>query len=244
MQNRPLKHRGFRQGLFQTSSTAKEIVGQIRYDGLKAYKYCKAGAGNLSAGYLGLAAQMNAAHLDEAILAAVAIGETQLALTVTAAAAIAEDQLVGGHLQINAGTGAGIQYRIDGNTAISASGTSIYVSLEEPGIQVALDTTSKFNLAPNPAYGVVQSATEENDPVGVALVAVTAAYYYWAQIAGPAFVLMDSTPAIGAMLVPGSVAGSVKAMPGTLDIDMPVVGIKTQAAGVDTEFGAVHLMLG
>jgi hypothetical protein len=243
MENRPMKHRGFRQGLYEESSTAKEVVGQIRWDGLRAFKYCKAGAAALSAGYLGLAPQLNAGHLDEAILAAAAIGTTQLSLTVTAAAAIAENALVGGFMQINAGTGAGYQYRVDGNSAITASETSIYVTLEEPGIRVALDTTSKFNLAPNPCYMVVQSATEENAPVGVAMRAVTIAYYYWAQVSGPAFVLMNSTPAIGTMLVPGAVAGSVKAMPTSLDIDMPVVGIKTQAAGVDTEFGAVDLML-
>ena len=242
MENRPMKHRGFRQGLYEISSTAKEVVGQIRWDGLRAFKYVEAG-GTLAVGKLCVAAEINAAHLDEAILAARAIGTLQMDLTVTAGAAIAENQLVGGFFQINAGTGAGHQYRIDGNSAISASGTSIYVTLEEPGIRVALDTTSKFNLAPNPCWGVTQTATEESDPIGVTIVAITDEYFGWVQCAGPAFVLIDSDPDCGEEVCPGSVAGSVKLKHATFDPTMPIVGVKTQALGVDTEYGAVHLML-
>ena len=90
---------------------------------------------------------------------------------------------------------------------------------------------------------MVESATEETAICGVAPCAVTTLYYYWCQTGGDACVLMNGTPAVATMLVPGAVSGSVKAMPTTLDIDMPVVAQKTLNAGVDTEYKPVKMLL-
>ena len=208
MENRPLKHRGFRQGLHQQSETAKERLGQVRFDGLRAFRYSKAG-GALSAGKLNLVPALAAAHVDEAILAAVAVGVTQLTLTVTAGTAIAKNALEGGFLMINSGTGAGYLYFIDGNTAITTGETVIYVSIEEPGIRSALDTTSTFTLAANPCSAVVQSATEEAPSGGIPLIAVTSGYYFWNQVSGVALVLGTDSAAVGTTLMHGATAGAV-----------------------------------
>ena len=241
MENKPLKHRGFRQGLHQQSSTAKETLGQVRHDGQRSFRYSLAG-GALSAGKLNLTPTLAADHVDEAILAAVAVGATQLALTVTAGTAIAENALKGGFLQINSGTGAGYQYLIDGNTAISASGTVVYVTIEEPGIRSALDTTSTFTLAKNPYSGVVESATDEALPAGIPLIAVTSAYYFWNQVSGLALVLGTDSAVVGTPLIPAASSGGVVSTAYT-DVDVPIIGIAAQCAQESAHYFPVMLNL-
>jgi hypothetical protein len=240
----PQKKAGFRQGIYEISSTCKEVVGMLRVlqDGRK-YRYAKAGSTALVAGKMSHAAQSSAYHINEAILAAVAVGAYQLSLTVTAGAALAANQLRGGYLTINAGTGAGHQYEIDGNTAITASETAIYVSLKDP-IRVALDTTSKFNLLHSPWYGTDESADGENFATGVAPMAVTASYYYWAQTGGPAVCLIYGTPAVGSNLILSTnLEGALDVINTTVDVDVPIVGYTTHVAGVNGEYYPVFLKI-
>lgn len=189
-----MKQRGFAQPVFATNTAKKEPhLGEIRIDVLgKEWRYCRAGATALVAGYVGVGVTLDAAHQNEAITSAVAIGTDVLDLTVTAGTAIVADELEGGELMINAGTGAGYSYTIQSNTAISSSGTSINLTLER-GIAVALDTTSKFTLVRSPFYGITVSTTVTLPIAGVTPVAVAANAYYWAQRKGLACVMADST---------------------------------------------------
>jgi len=242
MSTSPLKKAGFAQGIYQTSSTQKEALGTRRVlkDG-REFVYAQAGAADLAAGKLGVSAAINAAHADEAILAAVAIGTKTLALTVTAGTAIAANALKDGALMINDNTGEGYSYTIESNSAISASGTIINITLAE-GIKVALDTTSQFILAHNPWKGVVESTTT-GTPVGIAVVAVTTLYYYWAQTRGLANVLMGDTTGIGTCVTQdiATVAGGSAVM-ATSSI-LPAIGTSFGFAGVDTEYQPVILKI-
>ena len=242
MENKPLKHRGFRQGLHQTSSVAKETLGQVRHDGQRSFRYAKAGAGALTAGNLNLMPALSAYHVIEAITAAVPIGTLQLTLTVSAGAAILENALKGGYFQIETGTGGGHQYMIDGNSAITSSGTTIYIALEEPGIQVALDTTSRFNLAASPQYMVVETATDEAPAGGVPLVDVPIAYYFWNQVSGVAMVLQSDSAAVGTTMIVHAGAGACVST-GWSDVDVPVIGVKVSAAAVGGTYGPVDLCI-
>jgi hypothetical protein len=242
MSNGPQKRSGFSQGIYEISSVAKEVIGTLRVlaDGRK-FRYCKAGASALAAGKLGVGAAIVAAHTNQAILAAVAIGTKQITLIVTAGTAIAADALKGGALQVNDATGEGYSYPIDTNTALTALGTEITVTLET-GIKVALDTTSEFTLVHNPCYGVVESTTLEV-PIGVPLVAVTAAYYYWAQTGGLVCGLITGTPAAGSALQQcNGVAGAFEIYAsGT--ITYPPIARIHGTAGVDTEYKPVWLQI-
>ena len=241
---KPIKKAGFAQGIYEQSATAKETLGTIRItqDGRK-FRYAKAGASDLVAGKIGLGASLDAAHVNEAITAAVAIGTYTLDLTVTAGTAIAANGLRGGYFQVEDGTGEGQNLQIAGNSAISASGTSIQVSLEDP-IRVALDTTSEFSLVRSPWYAVYESATGEQMPAGVAPIAVTTLYYYWAQTGGVANCLQEGTPAVGTNLVIStSTAGSVAAATSGIDIDLPIVGYTYGTAGVAGEYTPVFLTI-
>lgn len=241
MSTSPMKKAGFQQGIYQISETRKEELGTLRIlsDGRK-FRYARAGGSALSAGKLGVSAAINAAHADEAILAAVAIGEKILDLTVTAGAAITENELRGGAFQINDGTGEGYSYTIDANSAISASETGIKITLEE-GIKVALDTTSEFTLVHSPWNDVIESTTLAAS-VGIPVVAVTAAYYYWAQTGGLAVALMGATVAEGTAVIHDTgVAGAVGVM--ASDSVAPQVGYVHGFAGVDTEYQPVVLTI-
>lgn len=240
--NSPMKHRGFRQGLFQQSLVAKEIVGQIRNDGFRRYRYCKAGAVALSAGKLSQQPAIDAGIVDETCPAA-SIGDWQLALTVTAGAAFAANELKGGFFIINDVAPEGLCVPISGNTVLAAAGTAITIELAH-GLPVALTTSSEFTIIPPVGNMVVESATEENFPVGVPLIAVTALYHHWQVIAGVTGVLTVGTPAVGSMLTTGSVSGSVAIMNATLDVDMPIVGRTIGIAGADGEYYPTYLMLG
>jgi hypothetical protein len=242
---KPIKKAGFSQGLLAISADKKEEMGTLRItqDGRK-FRYAKAGAAALGAGKCGIAAAVAAGVLNEACASAHAIGDRVIQETITAGGTYATDHFAGGFFQVNDATGEGHQYMIESSSAVGAADTTVYLTLADP-IRVALvATTSEFTLVASPWMGVTESATEENMPVGIAPVPVTAAYYYWAQTGGVALCLMDGAAAIGTKMVLGSVAGSLKAVPTPLDIDINFpVGVCFGSAGVDTEYQPVFLTI-
>jgi len=187
-----MKQRGFSQGIFQQSSYKKEELGTLRVGANgKSYRYAHAG-GAIGAGLMAMGVAQVANHSDQAILTAEAIGTKTLTVTVTAGTAIVENQLQGGEFHINDLTGEGHSYEIESNTSITTATTGVNLTLKR-GIKVALDTTTKFNLIPNPFYGSVVSATMTLFPVGVTPIAITSGYYYWAQRTGLASLLNSAT---------------------------------------------------
>jgi hypothetical protein len=240
----PLKRSGWSFGIYEQKASlgAGERCGMLRNtaNGLK-FRLAKASEA-LSVAKMTLATQSDAAHLDEAITAAVAIGETQLALTVTAGTAIVANQLAGGFFEINSGTGAGYRYPIVGNTAISASGTSIYISLDRP-IAVALDTTSTFNLLHSLWYNAQLTSTDENVPTGIPLIDVTSGYYCWLQTGGEATCLIAGSCAVGDNLIVSATEGAVTLIASSVDQDVPIVGYMSHVATAASDYGPIFLTI-
>lgn len=232
----------FSQGLMSASATQMEELGTLRIlrDGRK-FRYVKADGTGLGAGKACVAPAAVANHINLAVPAASAIGATQLSITV-GATAVTADQYAEGFLQVNDATGEGYQYKIVGNTACDASGTTV-VQLEEP-IRVALvASTSEVSLLANMYKAVGHTTTEENVPVGVACCAIAANYYGWVQTGGQAIALISGTPAVGSMLTLGAASGSLIAINATLDIDQPICAQMLATAGVDTEYKPVKLLI-
>lgn len=243
---RPIKRSGFSQGIYQISATQKEELGTLRWtqDG-RAFRYAQAGTSALGAGKCGIAAAIAADVMNEACANAHAIGDMVIQETITAAAAAyAENFFAGGFLQVNDATGAGHQYLITGSSYVATGGTSIVLTLADP-IRVALvAATSEFTLAHSPWRGVTETTTEENLPVGVAPLPVTAAYYYWAQTHGPALCLVAGTPAVGTKLTLGATSGALAAVATPLDVDVDYqVGVAWGTVGVDGEYKPVFLTI-
>ena len=234
---RPLKQGGWAQGIYETSPTEKEMVGTLRLDlwGNK-YRYAQAGGTALDPGKLMVAADMDEDVENCAVSAAVAVGETQVTLTVTSTT-VAENKFRGGNLIINDAAGEGHRYPIVFSSAVSA-GTSIELTLDVP-VRVALTTNSEGTIMESAWKGVVISAANQADlPVGVPMVDVTADYYCWLQTGGEACVLADEAVAKGDMLTIGSsVAGAVEMHDA---VGEPLVGT-TREAMTDTEYYPVML---
>jgi len=245
----PQKITGWKQGIYEQSPTRLEKIGTLRIlqDG-RMFRYAKAGTTALSAGKIGQAAAMNAAHINETVaVAAVTAYKHKVAITVTAGSAIADGDLIGGYLITQDGDGEGYAYLIEGNVAITATGTAMVVDLDEP-LRSALATTSEISLAHSPWLGVVESDTPESFPVGIAPRAVSASHYYWCQTHGLAACLgTDGTEAVATMLVPADVSGALHALTGngatTVDVDQPKVGIVYGMAMVEDEFTPVWLQI-
>lgn len=198
------------------SSTQDHILGSIGVgtDGRK-YRYVKAGATALVAGN---AIQSPAEDTNEESLTptAAAIGATSV--TVTTGAAVTANTYADGYLVVTNTPGNGMAYRIDRHAATTGA-ASLTVYLKDP-IKVALTTSSRVDLVKNPYNGVIQNpATPTGCPVGVAVYAITAAYYGWIGCHGAFSTLAGGNITVGRQVVAnlGVAASVVVAANGTTE---------------------------
>lgn len=201
----------------------------------RRFRYAKAGASNLAVGKLQQAAAELTNHHNMAVQAAVAIGGLAVSV-LPGATAGAANLYTDGYMVVNDVTGEGHLYRVKGHAAITAS-TAFTINLIDP-LKVALDTTSEVSLVMNPYKNTVVYPTTSTGPaVGVAPVAVTASYFYWAQVGGICNVLNDGALTVGSFVSPSNaVAGAVE----NGVIAQGIVGVAAMT-GVDTEYRAVLL---
>jgi hypothetical protein len=191
----------FDQHLWDISSTAKHQLGTVRElaDG-RTFVYAQAGAVDLVEGTLNQMAVQVANHLNMDIAAAPtaasgAIGSFFATPTLGATAATA-GQYSEGYLYHNKNGVLGQMYKIKGHPAADAS-TALKIELFDP-IRVALADADEVTIAKHPQDGVIiYPTTSTRVATGVAPVAVTAAYYFWNQVKGPAAVLADGTLVLG-----------------------------------------------
>lgn len=217
-------------------------LGQIAEtsDG-RVFAYGQAGASNLSPGKLNQGVAATANHVNRSLGTYVA-GTNQISVTV-GATAVTANQYAQGFAVVNAGTGAGQALLISGNTACSSSGTTV-VNLADAIITATATADSKVSLVPNGFANVViadHTASTAVLPAGVANVAITAAYFGWLQVGGPASVLANGTPASGGSVIPSATTD------GAVDVDLaasvqPKVGYCYQTA-VSTEYRLVVLTI-
>jgi len=221
------------QGLFEEKSTSLHNLGELVYtnDG-RSYRYVKAGVTALVAGKLQQAPAEDTSDQDITPTAA-AIGDitvlTSSTMTVTA------NQYANGWMIVTVTPGVGIQYKIKSHVAYTAAAATF--TLEDP-LQTTLTTTSRVDFVANPYNGVVVNPTTATSaPVGVAVKAITAAYFGWLQVGGVATILSDAGSTVGTNVsasnaTPGAVEAAVTAQGA---IGVAVTGVAT------TEYGAFKL---
>lgn len=229
----------FAHGIFEEKDTAQHTVGELAYanDG-RAYRYCKAGGTALAAGKLQQSSAQDTGDQNLAIAAAAA-GATSIVTTGTVT--VTANQYAGGFVVIADDAGEGYIYRISDHAAATAA--VVTLNLEDE-IQVALTTSTTIDLIKNPYDGVIINPTTiSGTPKGVAVIAMTASYFGWLQVKGPASVLADGGLTVGTDVVASdNVAGAVEVTAdGTPEI-LSVVGTAITAA-TDTEYGAVDLKI-
>ena len=227
------------QSTRETSSVKQEQLGAraTTPDG-REYVYVKNGAAALDPGKVVANADEVANHVNIAVNAAAAAGDTRVQVTLGATAA-AEGLYEDGFLSVTDAAGEGISYHIAGHVA-GASAGDMWVELSEP-LQVALTTSSQVSLHSSFSGVIIAPANQADMPVGVPNVSVAAGAYAWVQTRGICAVWADEAVAKGSSLKAGSsVPGAVE----TQDADdtTATVGVASQAL-VDTEYRPAFLTI-
>lgn len=178
----------------------------------RRFRYTQFG-GTFTAGNLLVAAALVSAHQNIAVQTAAKAGDTQVLVTLGAAAAT-QDQYAGGRLVVGVdNSGVPITRRIRGNTAGNSSATiTVLLDTTEP-LLFALTTSHVVSLSANEFKGPVASSTA-GLPVGVAVNSGTIGQCGWMQTHGPVGLVNDAAgalTALGLLKQSTNVAGAVNA---------------------------------
>ena len=232
------------QGLFQESLVALERLGTCRVleDG-RAFQYAENGGAGLAAGKLNQCVAPDAEFNNELVAVAAAIGDRKIQLTPGTSTAVL-NLFKDGYLHINDAAGKGHMYKVKAHPAVT-SATAFWITLYD-AIRVALTTSSEWTLTVNQQKHLIISPTTLTGSIaGVAPIAVTADYFFWNQVRGPASVLAHDTLVIGDNVVPSMqntpVAGAVEQSTEALSI-ATVVG-KVIHVGASTEYALIDLCI-
>jgi hypothetical protein len=243
MSNRGLKTQGFKQGIFQQSQFQTEILDTVRVmsDG-RMFAYALAGDTALAAGKLTTCAVRVSNDSNRPLYAAAAVGDPRVFCTL--AGAVTADYYKDGWMSVNdcgAATGEGCVYRVKSHPAGT---TAVCFDLRDP-IRVVTTTATEVTFTKNRQSLVVinpVAAALVATPIGVPPIAVTAGYYFWNQVKGPAAVLCGGTLAIGEECGPDvTVAGAVLPLVHATGIDV-TLGTVMDIAG-DTEYATINLSI-
>jgi len=203
MGNRVVNFVPIKQGLYEQSSTKKGDIGSVlEFEDGRKFVYSLNGTDTLTPGAPIQGPVENA--YDESIVLAenIAVGDTTVTFDVHASrgANLTLNQLRDGYIQIE-DTAAGVighMRKIKSNTA-AAVGTECVVTVYDAFTDTATAGTDTLNVLLNPYSGVLlKNSTSDGPWLGVAPCDVTAAYYFWLQVAGPASVISgESTMVVG-----------------------------------------------
>ncbi len=180
--------------------------------GQEEWLYCQSDSTGFSA--LGTPIQSAAAihaEMDDDIAVGVvaAIGDFDVSLTSTTnldtGALATAGGMKEGFLIVNDVDGEGQLYKIKDNEAMVTTAEAVY-TLYDP-LTIALTTSSQVGLIQNPCANVLATtAVVSGMFIGVNQIAVTASYYFWAKVRGPAPAIAQTAIAKGTYVVVGTTA--------------------------------------
>jgi len=223
-----------------TDGAQAHNIGERVYDSDRIFRYAIAGEA-LAAGYLTTEPTGNTSLTNMAVVTG-AIGSKVINFT-NASTTSTANYYDEGYVCVTFGTGIGQTYKISSMAAlVSAANSNVY--LNDP-IKVALDTTSRIDIVPNPWNRVLHTAIITPLSTGVPLIAVTAlGDYCWLQTRGVCAVFSDNTVAAGSRVMEdGSVAGAVDIVAEANFITTPVVGTAYHIAGVQNYAHPIFLTI-
>jgi hypothetical protein len=231
------------QGIWQESSTALHTIGcYVETADGRGFRYSKIGATATVAGKVYQGVALDATNLQPSggltPSANVAIGDTSI--TVADTITLTADQLAGGYLSVVVTPGQGYNYKIRGNTAVTAAASAV-ITLEDP-LQIAITTASNFIMAQHPYNGlVVEPGTPTAAIAGVAHRVTTATYYGWIQTRGAASVLFTGTGLAGKAV--GSLSGGTAGSCAPAIAATNILGYH-MATGITGEYSLIYLTIG
>jgi len=221
------------QDIMEESSTQKHRLGERLVLGDRVFRYAKAGAVNLTAGYH---TQSNVS-LNLWVPHGSAITEGTVRVTTSGTAVSTADQYAEGYAVIRMGGGVGNTYKIKNNN-VSVGAVTTWTLYEPLETTLVITTTTGMSVT-NRYSGVLVGATGTyaSDPVGVPIVDVQANYYFWAQTWGPCgcliggltlgadalteLILTNDTATAGA-LAPSMITSTGTGAQTSLQLNMPI----------------------
>tara|TARA_Y100000310_G_scaffold279836_1_gene299195 strand:- start:2953 stop:3735 length:783 start_codon:yes stop_codon:yes gene_type:complete len=231
---------------YAESSAQLFPAGTKLIQGERVWRYTLAGATGLNiAAPLQQAKAIHGEQDDDIVVgAAAAIGATAVELTSTANLAAAPlstaDGIAEGYLIVNDAAGEGQLYKIRSHDAFVSTDDST-INLYD-ALTIALTTSSQCGLIQNPYRNVIATeAVVSGICVGVPLIAVTAAYWFWSQTGGPAPVVVQAAINLGTEVVVGTTAA--KADPAAAATTELCIGHAMTPGVADTESCIVFLTL-
>ena len=221
----------------ESSSQLFPLGSRLLY-GNTVYRYGKMGAGAVTAGKCVTHAAAIAHHLDMAITADVAAGETVISVE-TGGTDITANQYAGGYLYVNDATGEGQMLRVKSNPAHDHSADpSIEITCYDDLATALESDDTKVTLIPDPNSALIgQAATTTGATMGVTIIDMTAAYYGWFAVSGPATVLTSGTLVVGNHAVPLGATGAVGPAAGDV---IQVIGT-VMIVNVTTDYSLINL---
>lgn len=213
------------------STPSMDLGARIETSDGRAFRYAKAGAVALVPGHL-LQAPAEITNHQSCAVASAAVGATKITVTL-GATAVTANQYAGGWLVENNAAG-GHAYLIKSHPAADLS-TACVFTLEDPIIAAMTNATTTVDLVLSPYAGVLDNpASASSAPVGVAVTPITATYYGWIQVAGPAAILSDGGSTVGTNVsASNGTAGAVEAaVTAQAAIGQAMTGITTAEFGM------------
>jgi len=230
---------------YAESATQQFPLGTRLIRGCEEWLYCKNGAAALAT--LGTPLQQAAAvhaEQDDDIHtgADAAIGDYVVHLTSTAnldtGALASANGLKEGFLIVNDEAGEGQLYKIKSSEAFVTTG-DVKLELYDP-LTIALTTSSECGVVQNPCANVIATtAVVTGMFIGVNQIAVTASYYFWAKVRGPAPGNMHAAVALGTYVIVGTTAAQFD--PSAAVTTELIVGEMMTPGVADTEKAIIYL---
>ena len=235
------------QGIHQESTVKNSPLGTrlLLNDG-REFIYCFNGGVALAAGKMVGTPAWASDH--ESLAVPIELRDTrEITITNGATTAITKDLYKDGYAMVEVSTANTASddpmgtYKIKSHPAAAVNATCL-LQLYDP-IRVLFAGATTITLVKNPYSGVVvllgSGSTELSAPIGVPLIPVTIAYYFWAQTKGVCNVLSQgATIAVGTPLMRGTSAG------GLTTHDSSFAQVATQLhTGADGEYRPVILDL-
>ena len=210
---------------YSESSTQLFPLGSTLIYGNNVYRYVEIGGTAVTAGKLLQHAAVVSDHANMTATAAVAAGETAISVE-TNGTDLTLNQYADGYLWVNDVNGEGQMLRVKSNPAHDHS--------SDPSVVITCYDDPNTNL-------IVAPATETGALMGATVIDMTADYYGWAVIKGPAALLTVGTLVVGnAAVRSGGTAGGVA--PATDNVLQEVGDV--MAVSANTEYSLINMNLG
>ena len=226
---------------YSESSSILFPLGTTLVYGNNVYRYVEVGGTGVTAGKLLQHKAIVSDHANMTATAAVDAGETAISVE-TGGTDLTLNQYAGGYLWVNDVNGEGQCLRVKSNPVHDHSDDPSVIITCYDDLKTALTTSSQLSLIENPNSNlIVAPAAETGALMGATVVDMTADYFGWAVIKGPAALLTVGTLVVGNVAVrSGGTAGGVA--PATDNVLQEVGDV--MAVSATTEYSLININLG